>query len=110
GTLTTPTANVTNGSTNNTVVFTYTAATGGISSGEVEIAVPAGWTAPTASGVAGCTKTSAGTLSFSGQTIKVTALTLSGGATATITYGATSGAPCGAGDGGTATTTAGAAT
>ncbi|MGD0713591.1 MAG: hypothetical protein ABSB24_05335, partial [Gaiellaceae bacterium] len=47
GTLTTPTANVANGATGQTITFTYTAATGGISNGEVDITVPTGWTTPT---------------------------------------------------------------
>src|SRR6185369_8675140 len=48
GTLTSNTANVVNASTGNTITFTYTAATGGLSGGEVDVAVPSGWTAPTA--------------------------------------------------------------
>jgi hypothetical protein len=110
GTLSTPTANVNNGSTGNTIVFTYTAATGGLSGGEVDIAVPTGWTPPTAANVVGCTTVSAGTLSFTGQTIKVSALTLAGGGALTVTYGATTGGACIAGDGAKAPTTAGAAT
>ena len=48
GTMTTPTANVVNGSSN-TIVFTYKAsAAGGISNGTVTLTVPAGWPAPTA--------------------------------------------------------------
>ena len=47
GTLTTPTANVANAASGQTITFTYTAATGGISGGAVNIVVPAGWTAPT---------------------------------------------------------------
>lgn len=109
GTLTTPTTSVVASSTN-TIVFTYTAAAGGMSSGEVDIAVPTGWTAPTASAASGCTTTSAGTLSFSGQTIKVTGLTLAATATLTVTYGATTGSACTSGDGGTATATTGAQT
>ena len=47
GTVTTPTANVVNGSTN-TIVFTYkAAAAGGISNGAVTVTVPTGWPAPT---------------------------------------------------------------
>ncbi|MGP8162400.1 MAG: hypothetical protein ACLQAN_01235, partial [Acidimicrobiales bacterium] len=52
GTLTTPTANVANGSTGNTITFTYTAASGGVSGGAVTIAVPTGWSAPSTTGTA----------------------------------------------------------
>jgi len=89
-------------------VFTYKAA-GGLSGGEVDIAVPSGWTAPTASNAAGCTTVSAGTLGFSGQTIKVSGLTLAANTTLTVTYGAT-GAPCTTNDKATATATTGAQT
>ncbi len=110
GALTTTTTNVANGSTGNTIALTYTAATGGLSNGEVDVAVPTGWTAPSAGNAAGCTTTSSGTLGFSGQTIKVSALTLPASGTLTITYGATTGGACTSGDGAKATTTAGAAT
>jgi fibronectin-binding autotransporter adhesin len=110
GTLTTTTTTIANGSTGNTVAFTYTAAAGGVSNGEVDVAVPGGWTAPVTTNSAGCTTVSTGTLSISGSTIRVSALTLAGGGTLTVTYGATSGAPCTAGGGATAPTVAGAAT
>ena len=42
GTLTTPTGSATASSTGNTIVFTYTAATGGISNGAFTVDVPAG--------------------------------------------------------------------
>ena len=83
GTLTTPTANVVNGSTN-TVVFTYkAAAAGGMSNGTVTLTVPAGWPAPTA----GNTTSSLGARSYAGQTVTVSGLTLAVNATFTITYG-----------------------
>jgi hypothetical protein len=94
-------------STGNTLTFTYTAGTGGTSNGEVDVAVPAGWAAPTASNAVGCTTVSGGTLAFSGQTIKVTALTLAANATLTVTYGAKSGGSCTASDGVTAPATTG---
>ena len=82
GTMTTPTANVVNGSTN-TAVFTYTAAAGGTSNGTVTLTVPAGWPAPTA----GNTTSSLGATSYAGQAVTVSSLTLAATATFTITYG-----------------------
>ena len=83
GTITTPTANVVNGSTN-TIVFTYkAAAAGGVPSGSVTLAVPAGWPAPTA----GNTTSSLGSRSYAGQTVTVSSLALAVNATFTITYG-----------------------
>ena len=105
GALTTPTTTVAGGPTGNTITFTYTAATGGISNGEVDITVPSGWTAPHATNVLGCTTVSSGTLAVSTQTIKVSALTLAANSTLTVTYGATSGGVCTAGDGATAAST-----
>src|SRR5207247_2289898 len=107
GTLTSGTSNVSASQTGRTITFTYTAAAGGISNGSVTLDVPAGWTAPSTTGSnAGYTTASTGTVSVSGQTITVSSVTLAGGATTTITYGATSGG----GPGATATTTAGSAT
>jgi hypothetical protein len=107
GTMTTPTTSVAYGSTGNTIVFTYTAATGGMTSGEVNITVPNGWSAPAATTkVAGYTTASTGSVAVSGQTIKVTGVTLASGSTLTVTYGATKGGSPGA----TATSTIGAAT
>ena len=108
GTLTTPVTSVPPGSSGNVIAFTYTAATGGLSSGAVTIAVPPGWSAPVTTAAAGCTTSSTGTVSTSGQTITVSGLTLAAGATATITYGATSGGACTSADGATASTTPGA--
>ena len=83
GTVTTPTANVVNGSTN-TIVFTYrAAAAGGTSNGAVAVTVPTGWPAPTA----GNTTSSLGARSYAGQTVTVSGLTLAANATFTITYG-----------------------
>ena len=98
------------GSTN-TYTFTYTAATGGLSTGAVWVVVPAGWSAPqkTTVGAAGYTTASTGAASVSISaisptgpwTIKVTgaAVTLLANATLTITYGsgATATAPTTAG-------------
>src|SRR5207253_6090024 len=97
GTLTTPTSSVANGSTGNTITFTYTAAAGGLSNGSVTLDVPAGWSAPSTTGAnAGYTTASSGTVSVSGQTITVASVTVAGGSTFTITYGATSGGGPGA--------------
>src|SRR5207237_9520061 len=89
------------------ITFTYTAPTGGISSGSVTLAVPSGWSAPsTTSNAAGYTTATAGTVSVAGSTITVSSLTLAAGNTFTITYGDTSGGGAGA----TVTSTTGAQT
>jgi hypothetical protein len=107
GTMTTPTTSVAYGSTGNTIVFAYTAATGGMTSGEVDVTVPSGWSAPmTTTKVAGYTTASTGSVVVSGQTIKVTGVTLASGSTLTVTYGATKGSSPGA----TASSTIGVAT
>src|SRR5580765_8130522 len=107
GTPTTPTTNVSASQTGNTITFTYTAAAGGMNNGSLTLVVPSGWTAPSiTSNNAGYTTSSTGTVSVAAQTITVSSLTLAGGATATITYGATSGG----GPGATATATTGAQT
>jgi hypothetical protein len=108
GTLTTPTTAVSAGSKGNTLVFTFTAPTGGITNGSVTITVPAGWTPPVTTNAIGCTTASVGTVATSGQTISVSALTLAANATTTITYGATTGGSCAANDGATAPATVGA--
>ena len=85
---------VTAGSTTNTHTFTYSAAAGGMSNGKVQVAVPAGWTAPnTTSGTPGYTVASTGTVATAGSNITVTGVTLAGGATMTITYGSGGGGP-----------------
>ena len=97
GTLTTPTTSVPFASTGNTLTFTYTAATGGISNGSVTLVVPAGWNAPSTTGSSGgYTTASAGTVSVASQTITVSSLTLAGGSTFTITYGNTGSGGAGA--------------
>ncbi len=107
GTLTTKTTSVTYGSTGHTITFTYTAVTGGVSSGGVHLTVPSGWSAPSTTGTsAGYTTASTGTVSIDGQTIVVLGVTLAAGATLTINYGAKSAK----GPGATATTSIGAAT
>src|SRR5207237_10890052 len=95
GTLTSGTSVVSGSQTGRTITFTYTAPTGGISSGSVTLVVPSGWSAPSTTGsAAGYTTASAGTVSVSGSTITVSSLTLAAGGTFTITYGSTaSGGP-----------------
>ena len=101
------------GTTGNTLTFTYTAATGGIGAGTVELTVPAGWTAPQtgSSTSAGYTTASGGsgtnTIAWNGGTRKLTisGVTLAAAASLTITYGANAGS----GGGGTAPTSTGAA-
>ncbi len=88
GTMTVSPTSVGVGSTGNTLTFTYTAAAGGLNSGEVDVVVPSGWSTPsTTSSAAGYSTSSSGTLAVSGSTIQVTALSLSSGATCTIVYG-----------------------
>src|SRR5439155_1762205 len=86
GTLTSGTSSVLAGSTGNTISFTYTAATGGMTSGGVKLTVPTGWTAPQTGAGAGQVTASSGSVSVSGQTVTVDLLSLAGGATVTITY------------------------
>ncbi len=107
GTMSPSPTSVTAGSTGNTITFTYTAATGGMSNGAVELTVPTGWSAPSLTGLAaGYTTASTGTVGVSGQVITVSGVTLAGGATMTIIYGSkASGGP-----GATAATTAGSQT
>jgi hypothetical protein len=107
GTMTTKTTSVTYGSTGHVITFTYTAATGGVSSGGVHLTVPGGWSVPSTTGTsAGYTTASTGTVSIDGQTIVVLGVTLAAGATLTINYGS----KAAKGPGATATTGVGAAT
>ena len=93
GTLTTPTTDVSDSSTGNTIEFTYTADAGGIQNGVVVLTVPPGWSAPSTSSAAdGYTTSSAGNVAVSGRKITVSGLTLAGGGTFVLTYGASSGA------------------
>ncbi|HEY5229422.1 MAG TPA: protease pro-enzyme activation domain-containing protein, partial [Galbitalea sp.] len=80
-----------NVSTRTTLQFTYTAAVGqNLTAGEIAIAVPAGWSAPSTTATsAGYTTTSSGTVSISSGTIQVSGLTVAGGSTVTIKYGDT---------------------
>lgn len=102
GTLMAAPATAAAGSTGNALVFTYTAALGGLSDGTLTLAVPPGWTPPVTTNGPGCTASSAGTLSTDGQTIVVSGLTLAANRSVVISYGAQSGGDCSAGDGATA--------
>jgi outer membrane protein assembly factor BamB len=86
------------GSTGNTLTFTYFAATGGLSSGELKLGVPTGWPdAPTTkTSAAGYVTSTCGTVSVVGRTIVVTGVTLGAGETCTITYGSKAGGGKGA--------------
>ena len=78
------------GSTGNTVVFTYTAADGGMVDGGLTLTVPEGWSEPsTSGGDDGYTITDTGDLNVDGRTIYINGITLAGGASMTITYGDT---------------------
>jgi hypothetical protein len=97
GQLTIPTQFVTAGSTGITFAFTYTAAVGGLNDGQINVAVPPEWAAPSTTVTdAGYSTSTCGTVGGSGQTIEVSGVTLSGGDTCTITYGDQSGGGPGA--------------
>ena len=107
GTMTAKTTSVTYGSTGHVLTFTYTAATGGVSTGGVHLPVPSGWSAPSTTGTsAGYTTASTGTVSVDGQTVVVLGVTLAAGATLTVNYGS----KAAKGPGATASTSVGAAT
>ena len=83
---------VVHGSTGKTIIFTYKAATGGMSNGTVAITVPTGWSAPSITKTAaGYSTTSKGKLTVSGRVVKVTGVTLPAGGLLTITYGSKKG-------------------
>lgn len=97
GTMKTRTHSVRHASTRQTIVFTYTAAGVGTANGTVTIGVPSGWSAPSLRhGKRGYVTASEGALSLSRRTIRVSGLTLVGGATLTITYGSKAGGGGGA--------------
>lgn len=97
GSVTTNAASIQSNSTGNTIAFTYTAAAA-ITDGDVSIIVPNGWSMPITTSGAGCTTASVGQVTTGGYRINVS-LSLAAGATTVITYGATTGGSCGAGDG-----------
>jgi hypothetical protein len=97
GTVTVSPTSVAIGSSGDTLVFTYTAAPGGVSSGEIELTVPAGWSAPSITpSAAGYTTSTCGVVSVASSLVEVTAVTLAGGATCFITYGSKAGGGPGA--------------
>jgi predicted outer membrane repeat protein len=88
GTLDSATDAVSAGAAHRTLTFTYTAATGGMHEGKLQLTVPAGWSAPDVTGSSpGYTTASTGTVGVSAQTITVSGVTLAGGAALSIVYG-----------------------
>jgi len=82
-----------------TLQFAYSPPAGtGITNGMLWITVPTGWTTPQlgSNAAAGFVSTTTGTLSVSGQVIRVNGLTLAIGASVTVTYGDVSANPAGA--------------
>lgn len=96
GTLTVSPTAVLPGSSD-TLTFTYTAAAGGLSSGEIDVVVPSGWSVPSTTATdPGDTTSTCGTVAVDGSTIEVTGVTRGGGASCTISYGSTAGGGPGA--------------
>ncbi len=93
GTMTPSPTFTTPGSGGNTLTFTYTAAGGGLANGELTLAVPSGWSAPsTTGGVDGYTSSTCGNVAINGDgtTVDVTSVSLASGDTCKIVYGDTS--------------------
>jgi hypothetical protein len=91
-------SSVSAGTTGNTLTFTYYAASGGLSGGELTLTVPTGWadapsTTPTSAGNVAST---CGTVSVARRTIEITGVTLPTGQTCTISYGSKTGGGKGA--------------
>jgi hypothetical protein len=108
GIVTTATTDVAVGTAENTIAFTYTAPRGGVHDASLNFAVPPGWTAPVTSDAPGCTTATLGTVTTSGQTITVSAVTLPPNGQMVIAYGAVDGGFCTAADAATAPATPGA--
>jgi hypothetical protein len=88
GTLTVAPSKLTTGQRHIVLAFTYVVATGGVEGGELTIAVPAGWTAPsTKATTAGLVHSTVGKVSVVGRTIEVSGLTLAAGKTVVISFG-----------------------
>jgi hypothetical protein len=97
GAMTVSPTGVQTGSTDHTLTFTYTAATGGLGGGKLTLAVPTGWSAPSTTGSdPGFTSSDCGTVGVSGTTVQVTGVTLAGTASCTIVYGSTASGGSGA--------------
>jgi hypothetical protein len=107
GTVTTTTTAVAGSSVGNTIQFTYVAPAGGVKNAALTIAVPPGWTPPVTADVPGCTVATVGTVTANGQGITVSALTLPPRGQTVVSYGATAGGSCSAGDGAAASSTPG---
>jgi hypothetical protein len=108
GLVTTATTNVAVGTAENTIAFTYTAPRAGLHDASLKFAVPPGWTAPVTFDAPGCTTATVGTVTTSGQTFTVSALTLPPNGQMDIAYGAVDGGFCTAADAATAPATPGA--
>lgn len=88
GTMKVSPTTVTAGSEGITLTFTYTAAVGGTTGGEIELVVPAGWSVPsTIARVAGYVTSTCGKGAISGSTVEVRGVNLAAARTCTITYG-----------------------
>jgi len=97
GTVTVSPNSATATAVDNTLTFTYTAPAGGISSGELELAVPLGWSAPSTTGTQdGYTVSGCGKLTVSGSDVELTGVSLSAKKTCTIVYGDKAGGGTGA--------------
>lgn len=97
GTLVTATPSLVVGASATTLSFTYTAAAGGTNEGELQVAVPAGWSPPSTSLTApGFTTSSCGGVTALGATITVQGIDLRSEGSCTLVYGSTVGAGPGA--------------
>ena len=104
GTAVASTPTVTNASSRNTLVFTYRVAAGGVSNGQIALTVPDGWSAPSLVETdAGYVTAAVGAPSVSERTVRLSGLTLGGGARVQLVYGS----PVGGGPGATAPATGG---
>jgi len=92
GAMTVSPTSVSAGSKDNTLTFTYTAGKGGTSGGEIEVAVPSRWSAPSrTASAAGYVTSTCGKVSVSESNVKVTGVTLAAGKSCTATYGSKAG-------------------
>ncbi len=87
GTLTASPSSVLQNSSGNVITLTYTAAAA-MTQGKLQFSIPAGWSAPSLTGVAaGFITASTGTLSVSGRVVTITGVTLASGDSVTIVFG-----------------------
>jgi hypothetical protein len=88
GTMTVSPTTVHASSKGNTLTFTYTAATGGLAGGQLNIVVPAGWSAPSTSAkAAGLVIATCGTVVVSKMTVEIKGVTLGSARACKIAYG-----------------------